>query len=195
MSTYRIAIFASGNGSNAQYIAEHFALHKQISVVLILTNNPQAGVIGRAEKLNIPILLFNRQDFYESDLILDQLIKERIDLVVLAGFLWKVPSIIIEKYPDKIINIHPALLPKYGGKGMYGKRVHLAVKENKEEESGISIHLVNEHYDEGRIIFQAKCKIDAESDTAEDIAEKVHALEYAHFPQVIEQWLLSNKSF
>jgi len=184
-----IAIFASGNGTNAQRIIEYFSGNKDIRVSLILSNKKDAFVLERAKKFNIKSLLFNREDFYESNTIVDILDYHKTDLVVLAGFLWLVPTSMIDKYENKIINIHPALLPKYGGKGMYGRRVHEAVLEANEKESGISIHYVNQFYDEGNIIFQAKCNV-YPTDTPENLAERIHGLEYQHFAQVIEEILL-----
>jgi phosphoribosylglycinamide formyltransferase-1 len=180
-----IAIFASGSGSNAQKIAEHFVNHSDIKIKLILSNNPAAFVLERAKNLNIQISIFNRSSFYNSEEVLDVLAANQIDFIVLAGFMWLVPHYLIKAYPDKIINIHPALLPKYGGKGMYGDHVHKAVAEAGESESGITIHFVNEHYDEGNIIFQAKCNV--KNDTPEQIAAKVHALEYEYYPMIIEK--------
>ncbi|MEQ9166159.1 MAG: phosphoribosylglycinamide formyltransferase [Fulvivirga sp.] len=187
-----IAIFASGSGSNAQKIAEHFQGSSDIRVPLILTNNPKAFVLERAEKLDIPSHIFNRETFYKSTDVVEVLKSNNIDFVVLAGFMWLVPGYLVEAYPNKIVNIHPALLPKFGGKGMYGDHVHNAVKQAGEKETGITIHFVNEHYDEGNIIFQAKCEV-VENDTPQTIAEKVHALEYQHYPNVIEEVIL--KSF
>ena len=166
--------------------------HERIQVICILTNNPHAGVIHRAEKLKLPHFVFSRSDLNESTQVLDFLTGHNINFIVLAGFLWMVPKSLLANFPGKIINIHPALLPKYGGKGMYGEKVHQAVKDNHEMETGISIHYVNEYYDEGQIIFQASCRIDPLKESAAEIAEKVHALEYKHFPQVIEQLLLVN---
>jgi phosphoribosylglycinamide formyltransferase-1 len=184
-----IAIFASGSGSNAQNISAYFLNNDQVKIALILTNSKNAFVIERAKKLNIPVVVFNRNDFYLTDNVLNKLVSFQIDLIVLAGFLWLIPDNLLKNYPNKIINIHPALLPKYGGKGMFGMRVHEAVKEAKETESGITIHYVNEVYDDGEIIFQSKVQIE-ESDKPEDIAEKIHMLEYEYFPQVIEKLLL-----
>lgn len=182
-----IAIFASGSGSNAENIANYLkGNHTDINISLILTNNPKAFVLERAKKLEIPSLVFSRTDFYESDKII-QALKE-IDLIVLAGFLWLVPVELVKAFPNKIINIHPALLPNYGGKGMYGMRVHEAIVENKEVETGITIHYVNEAYDEGQIIIQEKCSVES-SDTPETVAQKVHELEYEHFPKTIAQIL------
>jgi len=182
----KIAIFASGSGSNAENIANYFAGKPDVTVSCILCNNPKAFVIKRAEKLNIPFFIFNRGDFYNSTKILDYLKDNDIDFVVLAGFLWLIPENLVKQYPGKIVNIHPALLPNYGGKGMYGMKVHESVIENKESKSGISIHLVNDKYDEGSIVFQAECKIE-EGETPESLAAKVHELEYKHFPEVIEK--------
>ena len=149
----RIAIFASGSGSNAQKIAEYFSERTDVEVSLILTNNPEAGVIHRARKLHIPVVVFDRKTFYETERILSLLKNEGIDLIVLAGFMMLIPGFLVKGYRDKMVNIHPALLPKYGGKGMYGSFVHEAVVAAKEKESGITIHFVNEHYDEGNVIF------------------------------------------
>lgn len=186
----KIAIFASGSGSNAENIAKYFANNNKIKVDCILTNKAEAYVLNRAKDLNINTMVFNRAEFYETNSVLNYLKERSIDFIVLAGFLWLVPKNLTQNFSKKIINIHPALLPKYGGKGMYGMNVHRAVKESGDKESGISIHWVNERYDEGNIIFQARCPISA-SDTPVAIAEKVHALEYAHFPRIIEQILLS----
>jgi phosphoribosylglycinamide formyltransferase-1 len=184
----RIAIFASGSGSNAQNIAEYFRDSKEVQIPLILSNKPDAYVLERARNLGIPTMVFNRQQFYETDLVLEALRKNHIDLIVLAGFLWLVPDNILHAFPNRIVNIHPALLPKYGGKGMYGERVHQAVIEAKEKRTGISIHFVNEHYDAGEIIFQESFDI-LPGDTPETIAKRVHQLEYKHFPRVIEEVL------
>jgi phosphoribosylglycinamide formyltransferase 1 len=184
----RLAIFASGNGSNAQAIAEYFSENSEACVVLILTNRKDAYVIERAKALNIPVRVFNREDFYQTEGITQLLIDEQIDMVVLAGFLWLLPPSLIQAFPDRIINIHPALLPKYGGKGMYGDKVHTAVIEAGDKESGISIHYVNEHYDQGQVIFQARCKVEA-NDTPDSLAAKIHKLEYTHFAAIIHQVL------
>lgn len=184
----RIAIFASGSGTNAQRIAEYFNANKAAKVAMILTNNPSAYVIERARKLGIPCKIFNKKQLTETGEVLRRLNEANIDLAVLAGFLWLMPEQIIKAYPEKIVNIHPALLPKFGGKGMYGSRVHQAVIDARETESGITIHMVDEAYDRGRIIFQAKCKVTGD-DTAESLAAKIHQLEYAHFPAVIHRLL------
>ncbi|MBO0330796.1 phosphoribosylglycinamide formyltransferase [[Muricauda] lutisoli] len=184
----RIVIFASGSGSNAENIISFFREKQQAEVVAVLTNKSSAKVLERCDRLKVPAFYFNRTAFKDSNAVVQFLQGLQTDLVVLAGFLWKIPSNLIEAFPDKIINIHPALLPKYGGKGMYGERVHQAVKENDETETGITIHYVNENYDEGAIIFQAKVPLEP-SDDAEAIAKKVHQLEYEHFPIVIEKLL------
>ncbi len=184
----RIAIFASGSGSNAENIANYFSDNPSVDVSLILTNNPSAFVIERAKNLGIKSLVFQKDNFLKNDDILHFLVKNDIELIVLAGFLLKIPENLIKSFPNKIINIHPALLPRYGGKGMYGDKVHESVINAKESESGITIHYVNEHYDEGEIIFQAKCNIEP-TDTPGDLAGKIHALEYEHFPKEIEKLL------
>ncbi|PCJ00852.1 MAG: phosphoribosylglycinamide formyltransferase [Flavobacteriales bacterium] len=186
----RIAIFASGSGSNAENISNYFKDNSNVEISLILTNNPNAFVIERAKNLGIESLIFSKSQFSETDEILEFLDKNDINMIVLAGFLLKIPENLIKKFPNKIINIHPALLPKYGGKGMYGDNVHKAVIENKETESGITIHYVNENYDEGKIIFQAKCQI-TDTDDYSDLAKKIHELEYNHFPKTID-FLLKN---
>ncbi|MBE0646771.1 MAG: phosphoribosylglycinamide formyltransferase [Bacteroidales bacterium] len=182
----RIAIFASGNGTNAQRIIEHFQGNPKIQVTLLLSNNPDAFVLERAKNLHVPTIIFTRHDLYHSNHLLDILSVQGIDYLVLAGFLWLIPDYILDAYPSRIINIHPALLPKYGGKGMYGMRVHQSVIEAGDPESGITIHYVNANYDEGQIIFQEKCLIEP-GDTAESLANKVHELEYRHYPEVIEE--------
>lgn len=184
----RIAIFASGSGSNAENIYDYFSSNKTVEIASILTNNPSAKVIERAIRLNIEFEVFDKITFFETSRILDYLKAKKIDLIVLAGFLWMVPENLIKTFPNKIINIHPALLPKYGGKGMYGDNVHKAVVANHEQESGITIHFVNERYDEGKIIYQAKCTVEP-TDTYLDVANKIHALEYKHFPKVIDEVL------
>lgn len=185
----RIAIFASGSGSNAEKIINYFQDNESVQVDLLLTNNPQAGIIERGRRLGIPTIIFDKKSFAKTDKIVEILKKQEIDWVILAGFLWLIPANLVKAYPNKIINIHPALLPKYGGKGMWGHFVHEAVHANKDTESGITIHYVNEHYDEGEVIFQAKCEI-VEGDSPEDIAAKVQVLEHKHFPEVIEKLIL-----
>ncbi len=184
----RIVLFASGSGTNAENIIRYFQKRGNASVVAVLTNKRDAYVIDRCNSLNVNALFFNRSAFRDQDVLIGLLNSLRPDLIVLAGFLWKIPPEMVDDFAGKIINIHPALLPKYGGKGMYGSRVHEAVLENGETETGITIHYVNEAYDEGAIIFQESTGI-APGDTAEQIANKVHALEYKHYPQVIEQLL------
>ena len=187
-SITRIAIFASGNGSNAQRLAEYFSQNENIEVALIISNRKDAYVLERAKNLGIPAFCFSKAQFAEGDDILSLLKEYRIDLVVLAGFLLLIPESIIDAFPDRIINIHPALLPAYGGKGMYGHHVHESVIAAREKESGITVHLVNEKYDDGKYLFQAKCPVSSE-DTPDILAQKIHLLEYEHFPKVIEQFI------
>lgn len=184
----KIAILASGSGSNAENIAKYFKGNKSIEIALIISNKKDAYVHERAKSLHIESVTFSKSDFEETDKVIDCLKNHKIDFIVLAGFLLKVPENILKAYPQKIVNIHPALLPKFGGKGMYGDHVHKAVIEAGEKESGITIHYINENYDEGDIIFQAKCPVD-KNDTYEDVAKKVHTLEYMHFPIIIEKIL------
>ncbi len=181
----RIAIFASGSGSNAQKVMEHFRQHPVAEVVLVLSNNPNAYVLQRADNFEIPTHLFNRQAFYNTDEVVRLLKQLQIDLIVLAGFLWLIPDSLLKAFPNKIINIHPSLLPKYGGKGMYGDHVHNAVLAAHEPESGITIHFVNEHFDEGEVIHQARYKIEPD-DTIEIIKLKGQHLEHEHLPKVVE---------
>ena len=181
----RLAIFASGTGSNAAEIIKHFDNIDDIEVSLIVSNRTNAGVLTIADQAGIPSMIIDRSFFYDSNQLLFELKTRCIDIIVLAGFLWLVPRYLIKGFPNKIVNIHPALLPKYGGKGMYGMHVHAAVKANQEKESGISIHYVNERFDEGAIIFQASVPI-GENDTAEEIRTKVLELEHKYFPSVVE---------
>jgi len=183
-----LAIFASGSGTNAENLIRTFKESKKIEIVSIFSNNKNAFVIQRAINHNIRYHIFSRPDFYESEKVLEILKKEEINYIVLAGFLWLIPEYLINAYPNKIINIHPALLPNYGGKGMYGMNVHEAVVKNKDAETGITIHYVNKEYDKGSIIFQSRCSV-SDKDTPEDVAKKVHELEYMHFPRIIEQIL------
>ena len=187
----RIVIFASGSGSNAQQITEYFSVFNNARVIMIFTNRADAYVLQRAYKLNIPTVVFDRADLYENDLVYNQLKNLHPDLIVLAGFLWKIPKQIVQTFSKRIVNIHPALLPNHGGKGMYGSHVHRAVIENGDKESGITIHYVNENYDEGDVILQATCKVDI-SDTPETLAEKIHTLEFKYYPKIIEQILLQS---
>lgn len=187
----RIAIFASGAGTNAARIIEHFKGHASIAVSLVLSNKADAPVLEKAKKENVETYSFGRNEFYDSNRVLEKLVDRKIDLMVLAGFMWLVPENLVKAYSDRIINVHPALLPKFGGKGMYGMNVHRAVKEAGENETGITIHLVNEEYDKGRVLFQARCAV-SEKDSAEIIAAKVHALEYANFPKEIERFILNS---
>lgn len=182
----RLAIFASGNGSNAQRIIEYFAGHPTITIPLVLSNKPDAQVLQRAEKLGVETMVFDRTSFYETGAVPEKLTSSHIDFIILAGFLWLIPESILSVYSGRIINIHPALLPKYGGKSMYGQKVHEAVIAAGDAESGITIHQVDELYDQGRIIFQAKCIV-SETDTPESLAQKIHQLEYRYFPEVIEK--------
>jgi phosphoribosylglycinamide formyltransferase-1 len=183
--TINIALFASGSGSNVENIYNFFKNNNSINISCILCNNPNAYVLERAANLGIDAFVFSREDFKNPKIITSYLKLRSISLIVLAGFLWLVPEYLINEYPSSIINIHPALLPKYGGKGMYGMSVHKAVFDNKEKETGITIHYVNNNYDEGQILFQKSVEIYS-SDTPESIAEKVHKLEYEYFPKVIE---------
>jgi phosphoribosylglycinamide formyltransferase-1 len=189
MDVKKIALFASGSGTNAENIIKYFAGSKTITIDSLWSNKQNAYALKRAQNLGVDTFIFDRDQFFDSDEIMNLLRKRNIDLIVLAGFLWLIPENLIKNFT--IINIHPALLPKYGGKGMYGMNVHRAVIDHGDTESGISIHYVNEKFDEGKLIFQAKCKI-SPNDLAEDVAEKVHKLEYKHFPRIIEK-LLSEK--
>ena len=183
----KIVLFASGSGSNAENIIQYFRQNRAAEVVAVFCNNPNAKVIGRAESLQVPVVVFSREELPGESVLL-KLHAFGPDLIVLAGFLLMFPMNIIKAYPDKIINIHPALLPKYGGKGMYGMHVHRAVLENNETETGISIHYVDAHYDEGDVIFQAKVVLDG-TESVEDVAQKIHELEHEHFPKVIGKLL------
>jgi phosphoribosylglycinamide formyltransferase-1 len=183
-----IAIFASGSGTNAEKLIHFFRTSPFGKVCLVLTNNKNAGVIQRAQANDIETLIFTKEQFYDTDEVLGLMKKREIDFVVLAGFLWLVPPRLLKEYENKIVNIHPALLPAYGGKGMYGHHVHEAVISNGEKESGITIHYVNQKYDEGDIIFQARCSVE-KGDTPDSLASRIHLLEYEHFPRVVDQLL------
>jgi phosphoribosylglycinamide formyltransferase-1 len=185
-----LAIFASGSGTNAEQIMRYFSQHDSIRVSLVLSNKPDAKVLERARNHSVPSQVFNRENFYNSELIISKLHDYKINFIVLAGFLWLVPENILTAYAGRIINIHPALLPAYGGKGMYGDRVHAAVIQNKEKESGITIHMVNREYDKGDILFQARCAVQ-DGDTPASLAARIHELEYRYFPEVIERTVLS----
>lgn len=185
----RIAIFGSGNGTNAQRITEYFAENPEVEVNTIITNKKDAYIVQRAKNLGVDCVYFSRHDFFETDNVLNYLKERNIDYVILAGFLWLVPQNLLSAFPKRIINIHPALLPKYGGKGMFGEHVHEAVIANHETQSGITIHFVDEHYDRGTTIFQATCDI-APDDTPDTLAQKIHKLEHEHFPKVIEKVVL-----
>ena len=189
----RIAIFASGSGSNAQKLMEYFKRSPDVEVALVLTNNSDAYVLQRADNFEIPSHIFDKQEFTQTNNIVNLLKNMEIDLVVLAGFLWLIPSNLLQAFPNQIINIHPSLLPKYGGKGMYGDKVHLEIMINKEYESGITIHFVNEHFDEGEIIHQSHFKID-KNDDLEMIKFKGQQLEHLHYPKVVESLLKKMKS-
>ena len=187
----KLAIFASGSGSNAQNICNYFANHSDVKVVLICTNNPDAFIVKRAKKLNIPITFITKTELNYFINLYKKLQNAEVDFIILAGFLLRLPTIMVEKYPNHIINIHPSLLPKYGGRGMYGDTVHKAVLKNKEIESGISIHFVNQNYDEGELILQEKCSVSS-NETLETLAAKIHQLERKHLPLTIEKILKSH---
>jgi phosphoribosylglycinamide formyltransferase-1 len=188
---YRIAIFASGNGSNADEIMKYFRQHPSIKVDVIVSNNPKAFVLERAKRYGVPAIVFAKKEFEET--VASRLLALEITHIVLAGFLWLVPSNVLNKFPNRIINIHPALLPKFGGKGMYGMKIHESVRSSNEKESGITIHIVDEKYDEGTILYQHKCEI-ASADSPQQIAEKVHHLEYTWYPKIIEKWILGSSN-
>lgn len=188
-----IAIFASGSGTNAEKLLERFQNHPQAQVALVLTNNSKAGVITRAERFGIPVEVFSRQTLHTTDQVLITLQHHAIDFIVLAGFMLKIPENLTKAFPDRIVNIHPALLPAYGGVGMYGRHVHEAVVAAGETQTGISIHYVNEHYDEGRMILQVSCPV-APDDTPEDVAAKVQQLEHRYYPEVVAELILAKES-
>jgi phosphoribosylglycinamide formyltransferase-1 len=183
-----IAIFASGSGSNAEQIIRHFSTDKGHSVRLVLSNRPDAYVLERARGLNVPGVVFSRESFYTTTQVLDILIDAKIDFLILAGFLWLVPDYLLKTFPGRIINIHPALLPAYGGKGMYGAKVHEAVIRDRQIKSGITIHLVDEEYDHGQVLFQAECPV-LPGDSPDDLASRIHELEHRHYPEVIRGYL------
>ncbi|MCO5249493.1 MAG: phosphoribosylglycinamide formyltransferase [Chitinophagales bacterium] len=189
-SKLKIAIAISGAGSNARAIIKYFKNHEKIEVALLISNQQTSGAEKISQDTGVPYFIFNRENFYKKDTIIKLLEKYEIQGLILAGFLWLIPENLIQKFPRSIINIHPALLPKYGGKGMYGMKVHQAVKDAREEETGITIHLVNQEYDKGEVLLQEKVKIES-SDTPEDIAQKVHQLEYAFFAPTIEKYFLA----
>lgn len=186
----RLAVFASGSGTNAENIIRYFKNSSEVEICLILSNKPDAFVLERAKQLNVPTFIFNRKDFYQTNTVLEALKAEEVDYIILAGFLWLVPDPIVQAYPAEILNIHPALLPKFGGKGMYGHHVHRAVIDTKEKESGITIHLIDGEYDKGQNLFQTTCPV-FETDTPDSLADRIHKLEYEHFPKVIEQYIKS----
>lgn len=185
-----IAIFASGNGTNAENIIKYFSGNKDIKVKIVMANKADAFVLERAHRLGIPTLYINREQWADATHILTLLHEQQIDFIVLAGFLARIPDALLHAYPNRIVNIHPSLLPKFGGKGMYGNKVHEAVVAAGETESGITIHYLNEHYDEGQIIAQYRCPV-MPNDTPQDVATRVHALEYEYYPKVIEQLLMA----
>jgi len=189
---FRIAIFASGSGTNAEAIIKYFKDHPLIKVELVLTNNPNALVLERAKKFAVLTKVFNREEF-SSDEVVSWLRGYGVTHIVLAGFLWLIPASLLKSYPNEIINIHPALLPKFGGKGMYGMKIHELIRSLNETETGITIHLINDKYDEGPILYQGRCEV-ASTDTPKDIANKVHQMEHANYPLVIEQWILGKLS-
>jgi len=186
----KLAIFVSGSGTNMQRIANYFKNHPQIEMSLVVCNNPDAGAIARAESLGIPLMMIDKKSFKNPEPLTAELFKKQIDWIILAGFLWLIPKVLIQAYPNKIVNIHPALLPAYGGKGMYGEKVHQAVIQNGEKQSGITIHFVNEHYDAGAIIFQQQLELQAD-ETPESLARRIHELEYKYYPEVIEKVVLT----
>lgn len=191
-SMHQVAVFASGKGSNAQQLISYFHNHSAVQISLIVTNNAEAGVLSIALKEGIPTLILNKEQFFRGNAYVTELQERGIDFIVLAGFLWKVPPALIAAYPAKIINIHPALLPKFGGKGMFGAHVHQAVLNANEQETGITIHYVDELYDHGNIIFQAKCSV-SQTDTPESLARKVQELEHRHFPQQVEKVITTTR--
>ncbi len=188
-----IAVFASGTGTNAENLIRYFRTHPHCRVNLVLCNKPGAGVLDRAARLGVKSVVITRQDLYETGRALNLLKEHRVDFIVLAGFLWLIPQPVLEAYPGRIVNIHPALLPAYGGKGMYGRRVHEAVIKNGDKKSGVTVHLVNEEYDAGNILFQEECDV-LPGDTPDTLAERVHQLEYEHYPRVVEEWISKQKA-
>ena len=188
MTAQHIAIFASGSGTNAQRIIEYFAENERIKVTCLLSNNSKAYALVRAASLGVETMVFSRDELHANSCVIDYLLERKTDLIVLAGFLWLIPKSLIDRFT--IVNIHPALLPKYGGKNMYGNFVHEAVIRNGEKQSGITIHYVNEHYDEGAVVFQAQCEVKSD-DTPDTLAARIHQLEYQHYPRIIEQILTS----
>ncbi|NDC77350.1 MAG: phosphoribosylglycinamide formyltransferase [Chitinophagia bacterium] len=193
MSGGNIAIFASGAGSNARELIRHFRGHPRFRVSLVACNRPEAGVIGVAAEAGVPVLNLERERFFRGDGHLPDLMAASIDLIVLAGFLWKVPSALVKAFPDRILNIHPALLPAHGGKGMYGSHVHEAVIRGGDRHSGITIHLVDEQYDHGRTLFQARLDL-MPNETPETLAQRIHVLEHRHFPTIVEAFLQNQTS-
>lgn len=187
----RLAIFVSGSGTNMERIGQHFSQHPKIQASLVVCSDPRAAAISRAEKLGIETVVIDKNDFRQGDKLLKLLQEKQIDWLILAGFLWLIPAELVAAFPNRIVNIHPALLPAYGGKGMYGERVHQAVIQNQEKQSGITIHYVNNNYDEGNIVFQQSLTI-ATNETPESLAQRIHQLEHAFYPEVIEKLVLEN---
>lgn len=190
---FRVSVFASGGGTNAEEIFKHFRNHPGIEVVLLMSNNPGAYALQRARNYGIKAEVFSREEFKDGKKIMDDLRVAGATHIVLAGFLWLIPGYLLQAFPDRIVNIHPALLPRYGGKGMYGSKVHEAVKASGDAETGITIHLVNSNYDEGRILFQGRCSISPQH-TPEEIAACVHKLEHEYYPKIIEKWILEGNT-
>ncbi len=188
--TKKIALFGSGSGSNAENICRYFSKSSSVNVVLICTNNPTSFIVKRAKKLNIPVVFITKETLVDFSALKKTLLLAKIDLIVLAGFLLKIPPVMINSYPNKIINIHPSLLPKYSGKGMYGNHIHRQVLKNKESETGISIHFVNEEYDKGELVLQKKCLV-SKKETLASLIVKIRRLEFDYFPPTIEKTLNS----
>jgi len=184
----RLAVFASGSGTNAENLIKYFHDSDVAEVVVVFCNKPRAAVIKRVENLKVPVVVFDRVQLHDCDSILKRLNSYQVDMIILAGFLWLIPQSLLKAFPKAIINIHPALLPNYGGKGMYGARVHQAVIENIDKKSGITIHLIDEHYDKGQNLAQIECPVE-NSDTPDSLATRIHALEYEFYPKVIEQYI------
>jgi len=185
----RLAIFVSGSGTNMERIGQHFSQHPEIQVALVVCSDPKAAALQRAEKLGIEAVVIDKSDLREGGKLLNLLLEKQIDWLILAGFLWLIPTELVAAFPNRIVNIHPALLPAYGGKGMYGDRVHQSVIQNQEKRSGITIHYVNNNYDEGNIVFQQSLDI-AANETPESLAQRIHQLEHRYYPEVIEGLLL-----
>jgi len=186
----RLAVWASGQGTNAENLIRYFKSHPRIRVALVVCNKPEAPVLAKASSLKVPTMLVGKESWRQEQDILNQLRAFQIDAMVLAGFLWRIPEYLLHAYPNRIVNVHPSLLPEFGGKGMYGERVHQAVLEAGRTESGITIHLVNDSYDEGTALATFRCPVKP-NDTAHTLAERIHTLEQAHLPPIVEQWVLT----